>query len=76
MSPTEPQMPKTAEQLRRWLIQRAARLLRQTEGFIEDALVQLSSGCTPAKRRFLIKEISEMQRSRRQLKRDIKRWSG
>jgi hypothetical protein len=61
--------------LRRWLIQRAARLLRQTEGFIEDALVQLSSGCTPAKRRFLIKEISEMQRVRRQLKHDIKRWT-
>jgi len=75
MSPTEPQTPKT-EQLRRGLIQRAARLLRRTEGFTQDALAQLSSGCTPAKRRFLIKEMLEMQRSRRQLKRNIKRWSG
>jgi hypothetical protein len=74
MSPTEPQMRKTPEEVRRWLIQRAARLLRQTEGFIQDALVKLSSDCTPAKRRFLIKEISEMQRTRRQLKRDIERW--
>ena len=75
MRPTEPQMPKT-EQLRRGLIQRAARLLRQTEDFVQDALVRLRSGCTPAKRRFLIKEISEMQRRRRQLRRNIKRGSG
>jgi hypothetical protein len=76
MRPTEPQMPKTPEEWRRWLLKQASSDLGKIEGIIKDAKAELKAGCIPPRQRFLSKEVSELQRIKNALKRQIKRLGG
>ncbi len=72
----ERQMPQTPEEWRRWLIEQATGDVQKIEILIKEAREQLKSGCAPAKKSFLSREIPRLQRIRLQARHDIKRWGG
>jgi predicted nucleic acid-binding Zn-ribbon protein len=70
------QMPETPKEWRRWIIEKAASNLQEISDSIKTTKAQLKSCTDPRKRRSHTKALSEWQRLERELKRDLKRWSG
>ena len=72
MSLNERLMPDTQKERRRWVLEQTAVLIRDIEVSIKRAQVKLKAECSPARKRLLSKQISELQQFRSELERSTK----
>ena len=76
MSLNEPLMPETPKERRRWIVEQTAVLVRDINLSIKKAQVKLKVEWSPAKKRLLSEQISELQQFRSELECNTKRDLG
>jgi hypothetical protein len=76
MSLNEPLMPETPKERRSRVLEQTAVLVRHIDLSIEKAWVKLKAEYSPAKKRLLSEQISELQQFRSELECNTKRDLG